>query len=273
MDSILDFLFGSKKGRHFPGEDPAEQARPARAQDVDQLRRLLGGIYLSAAAENTDQVIRDVAGLMVPDPANWFPRLFGEEDGSLLAAGYAGDATTMRAYLRDTFRELSERANREFSVIRLTPDTLSENNVGTDAVAVALDNSLPLYRVRMSNRPRVMSSRFGYFARDGRTFRYLGRLDVRTRTVEMTREELEKTHDEPPGFPRRGRPRGLAGFLQFDVVIDREGRVESVVLAEGNEALGESARKAILKWRYRPVQALGESVKVITRVTIGYRFN
>ena len=270
---VFDFFFGSKKGRHFPGEALTVEARPARAQDIDQLRRLLGGIYVSAAAENTGQVIRDVSELMLPDPAGWFPRLFGEEDGSLLAAGYAGDATTMRAYLRDTFRELAERENREFSVVRLTPDNLAENRAGTDAVAVALENSLPLYRVRMSNRPRVMSSRFGFFARDGKTFRYLGMLDVRTRTVEMTREELEKTRDESVSFPRSARRKGGAGFLQFDVVIDRDGIVDSVELAGGDPAVAGYAERAIRKWRYRPVKALGESVKIITRVTIGYRFN
>ena len=272
---VHDFFFGSKRGRNLDTTDSAVVADSVQAADsrgATELARLLDAIHRTARGDNPDAVLPRVSDLMVPSPGDWFPLFFGDEEGRKLAASYARDATAMRSYLRDTFRELEERDGRSVTATRITADNLTELLVATEAVPLAIKNSLPIYRVKMSDRPRVMQSRFGYFARDGMNYRYLGRLAVADHPTDLRPDDVVKTHDVSPSFPRRAQRRGTQGFLQYIVIIGRDGRVDSVELENGDPVLAGYGEKAIWKWRYQPYRDRGESVRVRIHTAIGYRF-
>ncbi len=273
--TAYDFFFGSKRGRNLDTTDSAAAEQTLRSADsrgATELARLLDAIHRTARGDDPEAVLPRVSDLMVSSPEDWFPLFFGGEMGRKLAASYARDATAMRSYLRDTFRELEERDGRSVTATRITADNLTELLVATEAVPIAIGNSLPVYRVRMSDRPRVMQSRFGYFARDGMSYRYLGRLDVADFPADLRGDDLVKTHDVLPSFPRRAQRKGTQGFLQYIVIIGRDGRVDSVELEHGDPVLAGYGKKAILQWRYQPYRDRGESVRVRIHTAIGYRF-
>ena len=64
----------------------------------------------------------------------------------------------------------------------------------------------------------------------------------------------------------------LEGFLEYIVIIGRDGRVDSVDLENGDPALAGYGKTAISQWRYQPFRDRGESVRVRIHTAIAYRF-
>jgi TonB family protein len=74
-----------------------------------------------------------------------------------------------------------------------------------------------------------------------------------------------------PSYPTEAKSRGIQGTVQFTAVIDKQGKIKSLVLLSGPFALYKSARDAVSQWEYRPTQLNGHPVEVITRLDVNYQ--
>jgi hypothetical protein len=73
-----------------------------------------------------------------------------------------------------------------------------------------------------------------------------------------------------PTYPLEAKSRGIQGVIQFEAVIDKQGKVQSLVLLSGPIALYKSARDAVSQWEYHPTQLNGRPVEVLTRLEVNY---
>ena len=73
-----------------------------------------------------------------------------------------------------------------------------------------------------------------------------------------------------PIYPDAARAAGVWGAVVLHAVIDPEGRVDSLEVVSGPEALREAALKAVWYWRYRPYRLNGQSRAVDTTVTVKF---
>jgi protein TonB len=56
----------------------------------------------------------------------------------------------------------------------------------------------------------------------------------------------------------------------LEAVISKEGSVESLRVISGHPLLTQAALDAVKQWRYRPTTLNGESVDVVTTVTVTF---
>jgi protein TonB len=58
--------------------------------------------------------------------------------------------------------------------------------------------------------------------------------------------------------------------VRLDAVIDKDGKVQSLMLMSGHPILAKAAMKAVSKWRYQPTLLNGEPVEVVTEVDVNF---
>ena len=73
-----------------------------------------------------------------------------------------------------------------------------------------------------------------------------------------------------PVYPSAAKAQHIQGTVRFSVLIDKEGKIRSLLLISGPLALYESARDAVLQWVYKPTRLNGEPVEVVTVADINY---
>ena len=73
-----------------------------------------------------------------------------------------------------------------------------------------------------------------------------------------------------PIYPATARAAQVWGSVVLHAIIDPEGRVDSLSVVSGPEALREAALKAVWHWRYRPYRLNGQSRAVDTTVTVNF---
>jgi TonB family protein len=83
--------------------------------------------------------------------------------------------------------------------------------------------------------------------------------------------ELSLTKTVDPVYPPLAKVAGVQGNVVFDVLIDKDGSVESAQLSSGHPLLANAARKALFQYHYRPTLLNGNPVPVVTTVTIAFR--
>jgi TonB family protein len=83
--------------------------------------------------------------------------------------------------------------------------------------------------------------------------------------------ELSLTTKVDPVYPPLAKVAGIQGNVVFDVLIDKDGSVESAQLSSGHPLLANAARKALFQYRYRPTLLSGNPVQVVTTVVIAFR--
>jgi TonB family protein len=98
----------------------------------------------------------------------------------------------------------------------------------------------------------------------------------------ITREQIERIRvggnvlaatrikSATPAYPKDAKARGIQGKVSFSAVIDKQGKIKSLVLLSGPLVLYESARDAVLRWEYKPAQLDGKPVEVITTLDVNY---
>lgn len=85
-------------------------------------------------------------------------------------------------------------------------------------------------------------------------------------------EAPEKIHHVAPEYPRAARDAGLEGVVILEARLDRDGKVDDVVVLRGlGQDLDEAAVKAVRQWRYSPTRHDGRPVEVLLTVTVQFR--
>jgi len=93
-----------------------------------------------------------------------------------------------------------------------------------------------------------------------------GAVSMGARVMELS---LAKTVD--PVYPPLAKVASIQGNVVFDVLIDKDGSVESAQLSSGHPLLANAARKALFQYHYKPTLLNGNPVPVVTTVTIAFR--
>ncbi|HUP45394.1 MAG TPA: TonB family protein [Thermoanaerobaculia bacterium] len=82
-------------------------------------------------------------------------------------------------------------------------------------------------------------------------------------------EEVERV---VPIYPAAARREGVEGAVVIRGIVRRDGRIDDVeIIKDLPYGLGESARDAVRRWRFRPATYRGEPIDVYYTVTVNFR--
>ena len=73
-----------------------------------------------------------------------------------------------------------------------------------------------------------------------------------------------------PTYPDEAKSRHIQGTIQFNAIINEEGKIAELTFTEGPLALYKSARDAVRQWVYKPTLLNGRPVSVVTRIDVNY---
>ncbi|MGH9804001.1 MAG: energy transducer TonB [Candidatus Acidiferrales bacterium] len=80
--------------------------------------------------------------------------------------------------------------------------------------------------------------------------------------------EAKLVHKVEPQQPPIAQAANLDGAVHLDVVVGKDGRVQSVRVVSGHPLLVQAAVEAVRQWRYEPAQLNGEPVEQELRMTV-----
>jgi TonB family protein len=82
-------------------------------------------------------------------------------------------------------------------------------------------------------------------------------------------EEIDRVM---PRYPAIARSRGVEGAVVVRGIVRRDGRMDDVeVIKDLPYGLGDAARRAVSRWRFRPATFQGEPIDVYYTVTVNFR--
>lgn len=82
-------------------------------------------------------------------------------------------------------------------------------------------------------------------------------------------EEIDRVM---PRYPPSARRRGIGGAVVVRGIVRRDGTIDNVeIIKDLPEGLGEEARRAVSRWRFRPATYRGEPIDVYYTVTVNFR--
>ncbi|HEX8408537.1 MAG TPA: TonB family protein [Thermoanaerobaculia bacterium] len=75
-----------------------------------------------------------------------------------------------------------------------------------------------------------------------------------------------------PRYPSTARRRGIGGAVVVRGIVRRDGTIDNVeIIKDLPDGLGEEARRAVSRWRFRPATYRGEPIDVYYTVTVNFR--
>jgi len=75
-----------------------------------------------------------------------------------------------------------------------------------------------------------------------------------------------------PRYPMMARRAGISGAVVVRGIVRRDGTIDNVeVLKDLPYGLGDAAREAVQRWRFRPATFRGEPIDVYYTVTVNFR--
>lgn len=91
--------------------------------------------------------------------------------------------------------------------------------------------------------------------------------------VEPPRFDADYLANPAPAYPPISRRQGDQGTVLLDVAVSADGRADEVGIARssGHPRLDEAARKAVLRWKFKPAQRGG--IAIAARVKVPVQFS
>jgi TonB family protein len=77
-------------------------------------------------------------------------------------------------------------------------------------------------------------------------------------------------HQVNPGFPTRAAAAHVSGTVTMEVLVGKDGKVESVKAISGPDLLRDWATAAVRQWVFKPTKMKGKLVEVRTKIFITY---
>lgn len=252
--------------------------------DIDDSSKVLRRIAedaIKAAKDNDDQKLLEItASMVMPNPAEWFGRVFGPNAGAVMGGKYAAMAAQAPASLARDFKVLAQQHLTSVEVDRFV-----------DSCNDSLDEHLyPVLSARKVTEP-LSWLKFGYgdnakilkfFAFMDGAFRFVGRLD----SIPYSDEPVDGFVDSPPivkgaaitparrldhvqlVYPQDARNRHIQGQVKLHLVIGKDGKTYNIHVLSGVCPLAEAAVQAVAQFRYTPSTINGASVAVDTTVEV-----
>ena len=69
-----------------------------------------------------------------------------------------------------------------------------------------------------------------------------------------------------PEYPAMAKQMRLSGKVQVDCFVDTNGAVEKVQILNGNPLFSSSINNAMKKWKFKPMEANGNSKRIVSMV-------
>lgn len=92
------------------------------------------------------------------------------------------------------------------------------------------------------------------------------------RTVPEGGTQPEEIDRVVPRYPMRARHAGVEGTVVVRGIVRRDGTIDNVeVIKDLPHGLGDEARRAVSRWRFRPASYQGEPIDVWYTVTVNFR--
>jgi len=82
--------------------------------------------------------------------------------------------------------------------------------------------------------------------------------------------EANLIHRVQPVYPPLAKSARVQGTVEFNAVINKEGRIEKLQLVRGHPLLVNAAKEAVEQWRYKPTMLNGQPVDVVTDIIVNF---
>jgi periplasmic protein TonB len=87
-------------------------------------------------------------------------------------------------------------------------------------------------------------------------------------------DELPKeTYAPKPEYPELARQANMEGTVMLNVLVNREGRVQEIILVRSSPMFDEAAEEAIRQWRFRPAIMGHETVAAWVHIPVRFVIN
>ena len=92
------------------------------------------------------------------------------------------------------------------------------------------------------------------------------------RVALMSPEQADKLVIEkvPPVYPEEARKAHKTGTVHLEITTATDGHVMAANVIDGDPLLGQAAKDAVLKWRYKPLSMMGIQQQMSTKVEIKF---
>ena len=92
------------------------------------------------------------------------------------------------------------------------------------------------------------------------------------RVALMSPEQADKLVIEkvPPVYPEEARKAHKTGTVHLEITTATDGHVMVANVVDGDPLLGQAAKDAVLKWRYKPLSMMGIQQQMSTKVEITF---
>ncbi len=264
---------GNRSAREVYGQGPAAAIVP---QSTAGLQSQLEAT-LKAATERDSKRFDDlISDLQVPDKANWFASVFGDEEGPKLAAAYKASWDNYQDELTNCFRD-SRFKKDNVSVAEFSPSSTPPNGAIVRAVLQSAKSPLVVYTATAKCKGSTCVLPGIYVYVEGR-FRvvnlatFYGLPNVKPGRIRIGGNvtQAKLIHQVNPVPPAEAFRNHLQGTVLLHIVIDVDGIVKQVEVVSGPPELAPAAVDAVRQWRYQPTLLNGDPVEVDTTVTVSF---
>jgi TonB family protein len=83
-------------------------------------------------------------------------------------------------------------------------------------------------------------------------------------------QSLQAMSAPKPVYPPQAKMAGIEGKVRLNVIVNKDGTVQSVEVASGDPALSGVAAEAVRQWLYKPTLLNGQPVEVSTVVDVNF---
>ncbi len=240
-----------------------------------------------------------LASLILPQPRQWYERVFGVTIGGNDGALYERASASVPATLAKEFVRAAQL--EPDSVVARRFDRNCDDNAGeyTFGILHARLESVPLYEIRFFKGSQLFRL-FSFAFVDG-AFRFIltPKLEgpVFSRSAHGIGSNAQKPtqgekpervdrlaiggnvqaahliHRENPVYPEDARREHLQGTVNLHALIGKDGSVENLYVLKGYCSLAEASLRSVQKWRYSPTLLEGSPVEVDTQIVVIFQLS
>ena len=152
---------------------------PARAaNDPATLQKLMEDTLAAVKAGQKDKVAALLKPLVLPDATNWFKKVFGDEIGAKLGAGYNKISPTIPTDLPGIFAGRLKEGQTIVSVKKVESATGPDGTGLQKQAIAAMKTKVPLYLVRFAEKPGMPGFTLWSFVYVDGQFRLVGKMPL-----------------------------------------------------------------------------------------------